>query len=288
MEINQGGSDAKLSSQIWLKTLKKFDSERYVPLARIEESVLEKVAALYVLNLELANIPWKTADKDVAILKLKWWEECIDTIEFDYRYKAHPFLKVLGEMVKEKKLDKKHLKKLVNARYTNACNDPFLSVDQQADYIEQTAVNLTLMALNCFSSGDEIGDRYRFAKYFGMPFGTARLLLGTRALAERGLYSVFLEKKSDYDDLFSLKLNDNIRKRLKAEADMALKYLKKGITESRKFRKREIFSVLEPALGYIPALMSIRKNPDIVLERKINLSFYNKNINKIMFSLQKY
>ena len=97
-----------------------------------------------------------------------------------------------------------------------------------------------------------------------------------------------MEKKSDYDDLFSLKLNDNIRKRFKAEADMALKYLKKGITESRKFRKREIFSVLEPALGYIPALMSIHKNPDIVLERKINLSFYNKNINKIMFFLQKY
>ena len=277
-----------MNSLIWLKTLKKFDAERYIPMARIEESVLEKVAALYVLNLELANIPWKTADKNIAMLKLKWWEECIDTIELDLRYKAHPFLKVLAEMVKEKKLEKKDLKKLVCARYTNASNEPFLSVDQQTDYIEQTAVNLTRMALNCFSSDEEVGDRYRLAKYFGMPFGTARLLLGIRALAERGLYSIFLEKKTDYHDLFSLKINDNIRKRIRAEADISLKFLKTGIEETQKFRKREIFSVLKPALGYIPLLVSIRKKPDIVFEKKINLNFYDKIINKIIFYSAKY
>ena len=277
-----------MNNHSWLQTLKKFDTERYIPLGKLGESVLERVAALYVLNLELANIPWKTADKNIAILKLKWWEESIETIELEHRYKAHPFLKVLGEMVKERKLEKKNLKKLVNARYTNACNEPFLSVDQQTDYIEQTAVNLTCMAMNCFSSDEEVGDRYRLAKYFGMPFGTARLLLGIRALAERGLYSIFLEKKTDYHDLFSLKINDNIRKRIRAEADISLKFLKKGIEETHKFRKREIFSVLKPALGYIPLLVSIRKKPDIVFEKKINLNFYDKIINKIIFYSAKY
>jgi len=277
-----------LNNHSWLQTLKKFDAERYIPLGKIGGNVLEKVAALYVLNLELANIPWKTADKNIAILKLKWWEECIDTIELEHRYKAHPFLKVLGEMVKERKLEKKNLKKLVNARYTNACNEPFLSFDQQTGYIEETAVNLTYMALNCFSSMEEVGDRYRLAKYFGMPFGTSRLLLGTRALAERGLYSLFLEKKSDYDDFFALKLNDNIRERVKTEAERSIKYLKMGIREAHKFRKRKIFSVLEPALAYVPVLISIRKNPDIVFEKNISLNFYDKTLNRLTFYITKY
>ena len=277
-----------MNNHSWLQTLKKFDTERYIPLGKIGESVLERVAALYILNLELANIPWKTADKNITILKLKWWEECIETIELEYRYKAHPFLKVLGEMVKERKLEKKNLRKLVNARYTNACNEPFLSVDQQTDYIEETAVNLTYMALNCFSSEEEFGDRYRLAKFFGMPFGTARLLLGTRALAERGLYSLFLEKKSDYDDFFALKLNDNVRERVKTEAEKSIKYLKIGMREAHKFRKRKIFSVLEPALGYIPVLMSIRKNPDMVFEKNIRLNFYDRILNQLTFFLKKY
>jgi len=189
-------------------------------------------------------------------------------------------------MVKERKLEKKNLKKLVSARYTNACNEPFLSVDQQTTYIEETAVNLTYMALNCFSPVEEVGDRYRLAKYFGMPFGIARLLLGTRALAERGLYSLFLEKKSDYDDFFALKLNDNMRERVKTEAEKSIKYLKIGMRESQKFRKRKIFSVLEPALGYVPVLMSISKNPDIVFEKNITLNFYDKAINRLIFFLK--
>ena len=277
-----------MNKHSWLQTLKKFDTERYIPLEKIGESVLERVAALYIFNLELANIPWKTADKNIAILKLKWWEECVETIELEYRYKAHPFLKVLGELVKERKLEKNNLKKLVNARYTNACNEPFLSVNQQTDYIEETAVNLTYMALNCFPSVEEVGDSYRLAKYFGMPFGTARLLLGTRALAERGLYSLFLEKKSDYDDFFALKMNNNVRERVKREAEKSIKYLEIGMRESHKFRKRKIFSVLEPTLSYVPILMSIRKNPDIVFEKNISLNFYDKTLNRLTFYITKY
>jgi hypothetical protein len=120
-----------------------------------------------------------------------------------------------------------------------------------------------------------------------MPFGTAGLLLGTRALAERGLYSLFLEKKSDYDDFFALKLNDNVRERVKTEAEKSIKYLKIGMRESQKFRKRKIFSVLEPALGYVPVLMSISKNPDIVFEKNITLNFYDKAINRLIFFLKK-
>ena len=121
-----------------------------------------------------------------------------------------------------------------------------------------------------------------------MPFGTARLLLGTRALAERGQYSLFLESKSDYDDLFSLKLNDNIRERIKSEAEKSIKYLNTGIRETHKFGKRKSFSVLEPALSYIPVLMSIRKNPDIVFDNKISLSIYDKTISRLAFFLKRY
>ena len=101
-----------MNTHSWLQNLKKFDAERYFPLEKIEGNVVEKVSALYALNLELANIPWKTADRNIAILKLRWWEESIETIELEHRYKAHPFLKVLAEMVKEGKLEKRIWKSL--------------------------------------------------------------------------------------------------------------------------------------------------------------------------------
>ena len=79
-----------------------------------------------------------------------------------------------------------------------------------------------------------------------------------------------------------------MRERVKTEAEKSIKYLKIGMRESHKFRKRKIFSVLEPALGYIPVLMSIRKNPDIVFEKNISLNFYDKTLNRLTFYITKY
>ena len=64
----------------WLSNLKKFDRERYDSLKLLNSENRKELAAIYSFNLELANIAWNTSEPELGYLKLRWWEDYINSM----------------------------------------------------------------------------------------------------------------------------------------------------------------------------------------------------------------
>ena len=73
----------------WLSNLKKYDRERFDSLRHLNSERRKEIAAIYSFNLELANIAWNVSEPGVGYLKLRWWEDCIN--DMNYGYSLFPF-----------------------------------------------------------------------------------------------------------------------------------------------------------------------------------------------------
>ncbi len=266
----------------WLSNLKKFDSERFDSLRRLNSESQKKIAAIYSFNLELANIAWNVSEPELGYLKLRWWEDYINNMNNGHSFGENEYLHILSKLLAEGKLRKSDLLRLIKAREFDCSKKPFNSYEQQIKYIRDTSQNLLFMGLSCLIEFNDNSVRRNLSEYFGLSLGLARFILAAGSLSQNRCYSLFLPTRLDYSTYFEGRINDNIIERIRSDIDLTFKLFHMGKKELKSIGlKKNILSVLNTVNNYVPTLKEIKNNPQLIFRKDHKLSFRAKFIGKI-------
>ena len=266
----------------WLSNLKKFDRERYDSLKLLNIENRKELAAIYSFNLELANIAWNISEPELGYLKLRWWEDYINSMDEQNSFGDNEYLHILSRLVGEEKLHKKNLLRLVKAREFDCSRKPFDNHEQQIRYIRDTSQNLLFMSLSCLLEFSDHSLRKNLSEYFGLSLGLARFILAAGVLSQNKCYSLFLPAHSDYCAYFEQKLSDNIVERIRSEIDFIFHLTQTGDKKIKNIglKKKSLF-VLNTVRSCLPILKEVRDNPQLIFRKKHKISFRYKLIGKI-------
>ena len=266
----------------WLSNLKKFDRERFDSLRHLNSERRKEIAAIYSFNLELANIAWNVSEPELGYLKLRWWEDYINDMNNENSLPENEYLLILSKLVAEEKLHKHNLLKLVKARKFDCSKKPFDNHEQQIKYIRDTSQNLLFMGLSCLIEFNDYSFRKNLSEYFGLSLGLARFILAAGSLSQNKCYSLFLPNQIDYTNYFECKINDSITERICTDIDLTFNLFHTGEREIKNMGlKKNILSVLNTVNNFVPILLEIRNNPQLIYRKDHKLSFRAKFIGKI-------
>ncbi len=266
----------------WLSNLKKFDRERFNSLRHLDSKRRKEIAAIYSFNLELANIAWNVSEPELGYLKLRWWEDYINDLNDGYSFGENEYLLILSKLLAEGKLHKNNLLRLIKARSFDCSKRPFDSYEQQIKYIRDTSQNLLFMGLSCLIEFNDNSLRRNLSEYFGLSLGLARFVLAAGSLSQKKYYSLFLPTGIDYINYFEGRINDNIIGRIRSDIDLTFNLFHRGKREIKNMGlKKNILSVLNTVNNFVPILMEIKKNPQLIYKKDHKLSFRAKFIEKI-------
>ena len=267
---------------LWLSNLKKFDRERYHSLKHLNSENHKELAAIYSFNLELANIAWNTSEPELGYLKLRWWEDYINSMNEQNSIGDNECLLILSRLVAEEKLHKENLLRLVKAREFDCSKKPFDNHEKQIKYIRDTSQNLLFMSLSCLKEFNDHSLRKSLSEYFGLSLGLARFILAAGVLSQKKFYSLFLPAHTDYRAYFEQKLSDNIAERIRSEIDFIFHLIEMGDKNIKNIglKKKSLF-VLNTVRNCLPILKEVRNNPQLIYRNKHKLSFRYKLIGKI-------
>ena len=266
----------------WLSNLKKFDRERFDSLRRLNSERRKEVAAIYSFNLELANIAWNVSEPELGYLKLRWWEDYVTNMKKENSIREIEYLPILSKLIAEEKLHKNSLLRLIKAREFDCSKKPFESYEQQIKYIRDTSQNLLFMGLSCLIEFNDNSLRRNLSEYFGLSLGLARFVLAAGSLSQNKCYSFFLPTGIDYSTYFEGRINDNISGRIRSDIDLTFNLLHRGKREIKNMGlKKNILSVLNTVNNFVPILMEIKNNPQLIYKKDHKLGFRAKFIEKI-------
>ena len=266
----------------WLSNLKKFDRERFDSIKHLDAERRKGIAAIYSFNLELANIAWNVSEPELGYLKLRWWEDYINDMHDGYSFGENEYLLILSKLLAEGKLHKSNLLRLIKAREFDCSKKPFDSYEQQIKYIRDTSQNLLFMALSCLIEFNDNSLRKNLSEYFGLSLGLARFVLAAGSLSQNKCYSLFLPTRLDYSSYFEGRINDNIIERIRSDIDLTFNLFHTGKREIKSMGlKKNILSVLNTVNNFVPILLEIKNNPQLIYKKDHKLSFRAKFIGKI-------
>ena len=270
----------------WLSNLKKFDRERFESIRHLDSERQKEIAAIYSFNLELANIAWNVSEPELGYLKLRWWEDYINDMHDGYSFGENEYLLILSKLLAEGKLHKSNLLRLIKAREFDCSKKPFDSYEQQIKYIRDTSQNLLFMGLSCLIEFNDYSLRRNLSKYFGLSLGLARFVLATGSLSQNKCYSLFLPTGIDYSTYFEGRINDNISQRIHSDINLTLNLFHTGKKEIKSMGlKKNILSVLNTVNKFVPILLEIKNNPQLIYRKDHRLSFrakFIRNINELV------
>ena len=266
----------------WLSNLKKFDRERFDSIRHLDSERRKGIAAIYAFNLELANIAWNVSEPELGYLKLRWWEDYINDMNDGYSFGENEYLLILSKLLAEGKLQKSNLVRLIKAREFDCSKKPFDSYEQQIKYIRDTSQNLLFMGLSCLIEFNDYSLRRHLSKYFGLSLGLARFVLAAGSLSQNKCYSFFLPTRIDYSTYFEGRINDNILQRIHSDIDLTFNLFHTGKREIKSMGlKKNILTVLNTVNNFVPILMEIKNNPQLIYKKDHKLGFRAKLIEKI-------
>ncbi len=266
----------------WLSNLKKFDRERFESLRYLDSARRTEIAAIYSFNLELANIAWNVSERELGYLKLRWWEDYINDMKDGNSFGENEYSLILSRLLAEGKLHKNNLLRLIKAREFDCSKEPFDSYEQQIKYIRDTSQNLLFMGLSCLIEFNDNSLRRNLSEYFGLSLGLARFILAAGPLSQNKCYSLFLPTGIDYSTYFEGRINDNISGRIRSDIDLTFNLFHRGKREIKSMGlKKNILSVLYTVNNFVPILMEIKNNPQLIYKTDHKPSFRAKFIDKI-------
>ena len=266
----------------WLSNLKKFDRERFDSLRHLDSERRKEIAAIYSFNLELANIAWNVSEPELGYLKLRWWEDYINVMIDRDSFGEHEYSLILSKLLAEGKLHKSNLLRLIKAREFDCSKKPFDSYEQQIKYIRDTSQNLLFMGLSCLIEFNDNSLRRKLSEYFGLSLGLARFVLAVGSLSQNKCYSLFLPTGIDYSTYFEGGINDNISQRIHSDIDLTFNLFHTGKREIKSMGlKKNILSVLNTVNNFVPFLLEIKNNPQLIYRKDHKPSFKAKFIEKI-------
>jgi phytoene/squalene synthetase len=155
------------------------DPERFLAVMAAPPSVRAGLFVLYAFNLEVARAPWVSAEPTVGAMRLTWWREVIDNAASGAA-RAHEVAGPLHALIRERRLDREVLDRMVAARWRDLDAEPFADAAALWGHLDDTAGSLMAAA------GAVCGQADAALRVAGQGAGLAAWLRAAPALAARG------------------------------------------------------------------------------------------------------
>ena len=133
--------------------VRRYDNDRFLCGLFAPPERREALFALYALDLELAAIPSKVTEPLLGRMRFQWWREALDGAADGVRI-DHQVIGSLAEAVRETRLDKAALHRLIDARAAELDETPIASLADLAAHTAGTAGALGEMALDLLGVDD--------------------------------------------------------------------------------------------------------------------------------------
>uniref|UniRef100_A0A182KC83 NADH dehydrogenase (Ubiquinone) complex I, assembly factor 6 n=1 Tax=Anopheles christyi TaxID=43041 RepID=A0A182KC83_9DIPT len=141
-------SDAS-SQNVCLSLVRNHDKENFLCTLLLKNPQRRGALAVRAFNVEVAKVSEKVSAGNVGVMPLKFWENTLSTLYRctgdDSTVPEHPVIRELHRAIREYKLSKMYLQRLVAAR-ANA-NLHFITVKQLEDYAEQAVSSVLYLLL---------------------------------------------------------------------------------------------------------------------------------------------
>ncbi|XP_065827433.1 NADH dehydrogenase (ubiquinone) complex I, assembly factor 6-like isoform X2 [Oscarella lobularis] len=139
-------STRKVDSSYCLNLVKNHDYEHYLCALLLPSRYRDDVIALRAFNVELAKIRSSITDKTTGKLRIQFWHEAIENV-YKLTPPQHPVATSLCRAIERKKLTKRWLANIIEARNENLDDKPYRNLKEVEEYGEKTTSSLFYLTL---------------------------------------------------------------------------------------------------------------------------------------------
>ena len=129
------------------------DPDRFAATMAAPPKARESLFPLYAFNLEVARAPWVTQEHLIAEMRLQWWRDVVAAPASGAAL-AHEVAGPLHHVIHNKNLAQATLDKLIAARRWDIGNNPFTTMSDLTDYLEDTGAALMWLAAKSLNAPD--------------------------------------------------------------------------------------------------------------------------------------
>ena len=129
------------------------DPDRFSATMAAPPKARETLFPLYAFNLEVARAPWVTQEHLIAEMRLQWWRDVVAAPASGAAL-AHEVAGPLHHVIHTKNLPIHTLDKLIAARRWDIGQNPFPTMSDLTDYLENTGAALMWLAAKSLNAPD--------------------------------------------------------------------------------------------------------------------------------------
>ena len=159
--------------------VRRHDRDRYQTALFAPAARREALFALYAFNYEIASVREHITQPTLGRIRLEWWRENIAAAFGSGPVRHHPVVEALSRAVREHRLTRDHLDRLIDAREADLDDEPPATLAELEAYAEDTSSRLIYLALEVLGVRDAAA---AVARHVGIAFALSGLL---RALPMR-------------------------------------------------------------------------------------------------------
>jgi len=172
-----------MSIETCAEMLRKSDPDRFLATMTAPPDVRAVLFPLYAFNLEVAHLPWVSAEPMIAEMRLQWWQDSIAAVFRGDTPDPHEVLTPLTDVIRGHGLQQQDFHDLIEARRCDTYAQPFTDIPQLWQYLQDTSGNLMAIAARFLGVEDR---RIKAAQEYGTGAGLANYLLAVPELKARG------------------------------------------------------------------------------------------------------
>ncbi len=159
--------------------VRRHDRDRYQTALFAPAARREALFALYAFNYEIARVRETVTQPMLGQIRLQWWRENIAAAFEGGPVRRHPVVEPLTAVIREPRLTREHLERMIDARESDLEDEPLASLGALESYAEDTSALLVYLALEVLGvhdpttsdAGRHVGIAYSLAGLLrAMPF----------------------------------------------------------------------------------------------------------------------
>lgn len=172
-KLSKSKNEKYRSFDYCVNLVKKGDYENYLATLLLAKEAQRAAFALRAFNVELAQVRDMVSEKQIGLMRMRFWKDSIDKI-FKGEPPQTPVALEMSGAAGYFKLSKRWAERMVDARTAQMDSDFFLSIKDVEEYAEQSNSSLYYLLLECLGIRNVQADHA--ASHLGKAQGLVTLL----------------------------------------------------------------------------------------------------------------
>ncbi|KAK7792591.1 hypothetical protein R5R35_005311 [Gryllus longicercus] len=228
--------------------VRKYDYENFLSTLLLPKQIRTCAFAVRAFNIEVARVQDSVSETRIGQMRIKFWEETIEKLYRD-EVPKHPVAVQLHRAVKNHKLSKRYLKRLITIRENYLVSRTFLNFAAMEHYAEHSVSSIFYLLLE--SAGIENLHADHVASHLGKAQGITNLIRGTVHNAQHKILTlpqdILLQNDVSHEQIFRGQSSDGLNETVFYVAKAAIQHLRKAKSMNKQIPKNA-------AVVFLPAV----------------------------------